>query len=150
MKNIIYYLIILCVLCGCKSFTRTDLQSDCGNIFEVQYIKNGKYLVSKKERAKNYLNIYFLSNFNDQIKININQKDVFNKEVVTDSTKFDTYSAAFTYKLSSSENKYIMKGYSERNKTCFEIPIDTKYRIIYFYYYQNKWIIRFSNEILIN
>lgn len=150
MKNIIYYLIILCVLCGCKSFTRTDLQSDCGNIFEVQYIKNGKYLVSKKERAKNYLNIYFLSNFNDQIKININQKDVFNKEVVTDSTKFDNYPAAFTYKLSSSENKYIMKGYSERNKTCFEVPIDTKYRIIYLYYYQNKWIIRFSNEILIN
>ncbi len=150
MKNTIYYLIILCVLSGCKSFTRTDVQSDCGNTFEVQYIKNGKYLVSKKERAKNYLNIYFLSNFNDQIKININQKEVFNKEVITDSTKFDTYSAAFSYKFSSPENKYIMKGYSERNKTCFEIPIDTKYRIIYLYYYQNKWIIRFSNEIIIN
>lgn len=150
MKNFIYYLIILCVLSGCKSFTITDLQSDCGNIFEVQYIKKGKYKLSKQERAKNYLTVYFLDEFNDQIKININQKDVFNKKVVTDSTKFDTYSAAFTYKLSSSENKYIMKGYSERNKTCFEIPIDTKYRIIYLYYYQNKWIIRFSNEIMIN
>lgn len=150
MKNFIYYLIILYVLCGCKSFTRTDLQSDCGNTFEVQYIKKGKYKLSKQERAKNYLTVYFLDEFNDQIKISINEKEVFNKKVITDTTKFDTHSAAFTYKLSSANNKYIMKGYSERNKTCFEIPIDTKYRIIYFYYYQNKWIIRFSNEIIIN
>ncbi|WP_172279325.1 hypothetical protein [Chryseobacterium sp. LAM-KRS1] len=150
MKNTICCLLILCFLSGCKSFTKQDLQSSCGNTFEVQYIENGKYKLSKQERAKDYLTIYFLEEFNDQIKISINQKEVFNKKVITDTTKFDTYSAAFTYKISSTDTNYVIKGYSERNKTCFEVPINTKYRIIYLYYHNEKWIVRFSNGLIVN
>lgn len=147
MKNLICYLIVLMFFTGCKSKS-IEIKSDCGNILEVQYDKNGKHTLSEKEKSKNYLTIYFLDEFNDRIKININQKEVFNKEIVTDATKFDTYSAVFTYKLSSEQNNYVIKGYSERDKTCFELPINTKYRIVYLYYYNKKWIVRFSNNLI--
>ncbi|WP_295203166.1 hypothetical protein [uncultured Chryseobacterium sp.] len=151
MNKSIFYIMAFCIMYSCKSFTKSTFQSNCGNNFEVQYIKSGKYKISEEERAKNYLSIYLLEQFNDQIKISINEKEVFNKNVVTDTTKFDRYSAAFRYNLTSEEKKiYIMKVFSDKNKECLEIPIDTKYRIIYLYYHNKKWIVRFSNELLIN
>lgn len=149
MKNIIYYITMCSLLLGCKGLSKSDLKSECGNTFEVQYIKNGKYTLSKQERDKNYIIIYFESKFNDKIKINVNQKEVFNKEIITNDNKPDDFSEAFVYKMNPKEKHFLLKGFSERNKTCFEISINPKYRIIYLFYYQEKWIVRFSNNLRI-
>lgn len=149
MKNFIYYIVVLLLFLGCKSLSKSDLKSECGNTFEVQYIKNGKYTLSKQERDKNYITIYFESTFNDKIKIDINQKEIFNKEVVTNENKPDDYSDAFIYKINPEDKTFLLKGFSERNNTCFEIPINPKYRIIYLFYYQGKWVVRFSNNLRI-
>jgi hypothetical protein len=149
MKNFIYCIVPLFLLLGCKSLSKSELKSDCGNTFEVQYDNGGKYKLSKKERDKNYITVYFESDFNDRIKIDINHKEVFNKEVITNDRKPDDYSDAFVYKMNSEDKTYLLKGVSERNKTCFEVPINPKYRIIYLFYYQGQWAIRFSNSMRI-
>lgn len=146
MKNIIYCIIVLSILFGCKSLSKSELKSDCGNTFEVQYDNGGKYQLPKEERDKNYFTFYFEDTFNDKIKIEINQKEVFNKKIITNDKKPDDYSDAFVYKMNLKDKTYLLKGISEQNKTCFEIPINTKYRIIYLFYYQGQWVIRFSNN----
>lgn len=146
MKSKVNYLLIVCCLWSCKSISKTELKSDCGNTFEIQYAKDGKYLLSQKERDKNYIIFYFENNFNDKVKISINQKDIYNNQVVTNAEKPDDYADMFIYKMNPGEMNFFLKGFSETSKTCFEIPLDTKYRIIYLFYYQNHWIIRFTNN----
>lgn len=150
MKNFIYYIIALLLFSECKSLSKSESKSSCGNIFEVQYDSGGKYKIPKEEMDKNYITVYFENTFNDNIKININEKEVFNKEVITNDKKPDDYSDAFIYKMDLKDKTYLLKGFSKRNNTCFEIPINTKYRIIYLFYYQEQWVIRFSNNRRIN
>lgn len=148
MKNCVYYFLFLFLL-NCESVSKSMLFSDCGNTFQVQYDKAGKYLLPKNEINKDYFLFYFENDFNEKIKITINQKEIYNKEVKTNEKKSDEYSDKFIYNIDPKEKKIILRGYSEKNNTCFELPLNKKYRIIYLYYYQNQWIIRFSNNLRI-
>lgn len=148
MRKLTFFLLLF-FLWNCKSSKQLTQKSSCGNNFEVQYDKPEKYLLPKTERDKNYLLFYLESNFNDNVKIYINKKEIFNKQVVTNDKKPDDYSEKFIYKMDN-ETKYILNIQGEDSKTCLELPVDTKYRIIYLYYYRNKWIVRFSNNLRIN
>lgn len=148
MKKLTFFF-LLCLLWNCNSSKHISQQSSCGNNFEIQYDKSGKYLLPTKERDKNYLIFYFESNFNDNIKININNKEIFNKQVITNDKKPDDYSEKVIFKMGN-ENNYKMNIQGESSKTCLELPINTEYRMIYLYYHNNRWIVRFSNNIRIN
>lgn len=148
MRKLAFFF-LLCLLWNCSSSGHMSQQSSCGNNFEIQYDKPGKFLLPATEKDKNYLIIYFESNFNDKIKIDINQKEIFNKKVITNEKKPDDYSENLIFKMDNG-NKYMMNIRGEDTKTCLEVPLNTKYRIIYLYYYNSKWIIRFSNNLRIN
>ncbi|WPO81975.1 hypothetical protein SD427_14540 [Chryseobacterium sp. JJR-5R] len=145
----LYFFILICMVFSCKNHTNSIKQSSCNDIYEIQYDKSKKYLLSKKEKDKNYFIIYIENNFNDKLKININKKIIFDKQVITNNQKPDDYSERIIYKMDGND-KNIMNLQSELNKACIEIPLDKKYRIIYLFYYQNKFIVRFSNQIRIN
>ncbi|PWN72243.1 hypothetical protein C1631_006490 [Chryseobacterium phosphatilyticum] len=139
----------MCSICGCKGYKQLTQKSTCGNEFEIQYIRSGKYLLPQKERDKNYFLIYFESHFNDKIKIKVNQNEIFNKQVITNDKRPDDYSDRIMYKMDG-KNEYIMDIQGIDSNTCLNLTLDKKYRVMYFFYYQNKWIVRFSNELRIN
>lgn len=148
--NKIICIFILSLFCNCKSYKTFSQTSSCGNSFEIQYDRaQDKYILPKEERDENYLKIYFESNFNDRIKISFNQKQVFYKAVVSNEKKPDDYADMFIFKMDE-KNEYIMNIQGEDSKTCLKVPLNKKYRIIYLFYYQNRWIIRFSNKMRIN
>ncbi|AZA53162.1 hypothetical protein [Chryseobacterium sp. G0201] len=145
----VYFFILICLLFSCKSYDNYSQQSLCGNNFEIQYNKSSKYVLPKKGKSKNYFIVYLENNFNDRIHITINQKEIFNKLVITNDKKPDEYSDMLIYRMDKN-NKYTMNIQGENTKTCVELTLDNKYRAIYLFYYQNKWIIRFSNQMRIN
>lgn len=149
MRIHVYIIFVLFFLYNCKNYKNVTQQSSCGNEFEIQYDKSGKYLLSQSEKDKNYFIIYFESSFNDKIRIDINQKEIFNKNVITNDRKPDDYSDMLTYKMDNSK-EFIFNVKGENSKTCLKLPLNKNYRIIYLFYYQDKWIVRFSNNLRIN
>lgn len=145
----VYIFFLICLLFSCKSHKNSIQKSICSNNYEIQYDKSKKNLLSKKEKDKNYFLIYFENNFNDKVKLDINKNNIFDRSVITNNSNPDEYTGKLIYKMDGSD-KYIMNIQGENTKTCFEIPLNKSFRIIYLFYYQNKWIIRFSNQIRIN
>jgi len=114
----------------------------------MQYDKTtSKGVMAKRDQKK--VTVFFLNYFYDSIKVYINGNIKFKDFVLTDtlSGKSDK---SFSYDYSDDGKMPIMKVESQ-NGSCFEIPINKKYKIVYLFFDDSKkWTIRFSNKYYVD
>ncbi|WP_131450778.1 hypothetical protein [Flavobacterium subsaxonicum] len=136
-------LIALC-LAGCNSAKTNFIYSlTCGTSLEVQHETDKKQGYYKKSKH-NDITFIFLSEFiNDNIEVFVNDKLFFSKENIVQKT--NDLSAYFNYDYSNLDTMPIIKIKSKQNESCCDFVLQKGYRIAYIFYYQEKWIIRYSN-----
>lgn len=120
----------------------------CPNKIKLQYDKTtSKGVMAKRDQKR--VTIFFLNYFYDSINIYINGNVKFKDFVVTDTVSGKS-DKNFTYDYSNDRKIPIMKVES-RNGSCFEIPINEKYKIVYLFFDDSKkWTIRFSNKYYVD
>jgi hypothetical protein len=146
MKSKLYFLVIL-VIYGCSSKGKVIKNITCPGEVTIQYEKIKKSDKGKtfaKKDLKNFM-VYFLYDFNDTIQCYVNDNLQYEKFLKLDGSS-DKHNDYFGYDYSKEQKNPILKIISKNKKTCFDIEIDKKYKIIYIYIDdKGKWTIRFSN-----
>ena len=146
MKSKLYLLVIL-IIYGCSSQEKVIKNITCLGEVTLQYDKvkqsdKGKPIAKKDLNA---FTVYFINEFNDSIQGYVNDKLYYDKYLTIDSNS-DNLKDSFGYNYSKDQKTPILKIISKNKKTCFDIEIDKKYKLIYvFIDDKGKWTTRFSN-----
>jgi hypothetical protein len=146
MKSKLYLLVIL-IIYGCSSQEKVIKNITCLGEVTLQYDK-----VKKSDKGKpiakkdlNAFTVYFINEFNDSIQGYVNDKLYYDKYLTIDSNS-DNLKDSFGYNYSKDQKTPILKIISKNKKTCFDIEINKKYKLIYvFIDDKGKWIARLSN-----
>ena len=138
---------VLTIAVGCKSQDRLVDNISCSGEVTVQYdrIKQSDKDKPKADKDLDALMVYFLSDFNDSIRAYINNKVVFEQqvEIGADSHSLENF---FGYNYSEDSSVPILKVESLTRETCFDIPIEKDYKLIYVFLNDDgEWTVRFSN-----
>lgn len=146
MKSKLYLLVIL-IIYGCSSQEKVIKNITCLGEVTLQYDKikrsdKGKPIAKKDLQA---FMVYFLYDFNDTIQGYVNNELKYEKFLKLDGSS-DIHNDYFGYNYSKDQKTPILKIISKNKKTCFDIKIDKKYKLIYvFIDEKGKWAVRFSN-----
>jgi len=146
MKSKLYLLLIL-IIYGCSSQEKVINNITCPGQVTLQYD-----IVKKSDKGKpiakkglNAFTVYFINEFNDSIQGYVNDKLYYDKYLKTSSNS-DNLNESFGYNYSKDKKAPILKLISKTKKTCFDIEIDKKYKLVYvFITNEGKWTVRFSN-----
>jgi len=146
MKFKLYFLAIL-IIYSCSSQEKVVKNISCPGEVTLQYDKVKKSDRGKpiaKKDLKNFM-VYFLYDFNDTIQGYVNNKLKYEKFLKLDGSS-DKHNDYFGYNYSKDQKTPVLKIISKNKKTCFDIEIDKKYKLIYvFIDDKSKWTARFSN-----
>ena len=151
MKKIIYTILLtILFLCGCKPKSEFIKNNSCSG--KVKF--STEWLDSDKQDSEHLLvkhkggfTIYFVSKYNDSLKMYVDKNDIATDLFVDKKDNSDDFSYAFSFG-SKKYPSHILKVESLQKKTCFEIKLDKKYPLIYAWIANDgQWTIRFSNFI---
>ncbi|BFM45279.1 hypothetical protein CFS9_39200 [Flavobacterium sp. CFS9] len=151
MRNKFFGIIIIIIFVACKPQERTAKSRSCSGEVTIQYDKVQQSDKSKliANKSLNSFTVYFLSNYRDTIQGYVNDKKKFEKFVDLDDNS-DSMKEKFIYDYSQDKEIPALKIISKTTKNCFDILIDKKYKIIYVFKNNDKWIVRFSNIYYVN
>lgn len=148
MKNKIYiFNFTFLILFGCVSQEKLIKNISCEGNIVLQYDKIkrndlGKPLANKNLNA---FNVYFIGDFNDSIQSYVNNKLYFENFLQTNNNS-DKITNGFGYNYSKDSKIPVLKIISKSKKTCFDLEVNKKYKLIYvFISNEGKWTVRFSN-----
>lgn len=146
MKNIFIFGIMIFFLSSCSTFKHKNKVANNSQV-EFQYESYPfwkKQPLSPKVKPNNFQFI-FLHKFNDSVFFSTSDKNVFKEKIVTNEITDDA-NVSFYLDLNAHNKKAIkMKVPSKNIDVSFHLS--KSYRIIYFFYYENKAIIRYSNYL---
>lgn len=134
------------IILSCSSKEKIVKNISCEGNISVQYDRlkpKNSGIVSKQNLQA--FTVYFLYEFNDVIKGFVNNELKYEKKLNLSGSS-DALEEYFGYNYSKDSETPILKVISETKKTCFDIRIDKRYKVIYVYFSKDgKWTIRFSN-----
>ncbi len=146
MKNIFFLGTIILLLSSCNTLKHKNKVINNSEI-EFQYESYPfwkKQPLSTKVKPNNFQFI-FLHKFNDSVFFSTSDKYIFEEQIVTNE-KTDNANVSFYLDLNTYNKKTIkMKVPSKNIDVSFHLS--KSYRIIYFFYYEDKAIIRYSNYL---
>lgn len=149
VQKIIMLLTIISLILSCSIQERVIQSITCKEPIVVQYESTSAQ--AKKEgleadKKRNSFVVYFLNNFNHQVKGYVNDELLFNKKISTDNNTADT-GEYFGYDYSKDKTTPVLKVSIPSEDKCFDIKIDKKYKLIYvFLTREGNFIVRFSNQ----
>jgi len=152
MKIKIYFLIVILLsIFGCKPQEKIVENITCDGKISLQYdrIKIGDEDKPIAKKNSQSVTIYFLSSYNDSIQGFINKHLLYDKFLKQDDNSHNL-SENFVYDYSKDSGLPILKIVSKTDDTCFDISIDKKYKLVYVFKNDGKWIVRFSNIYYVN
>ncbi|MFL9845663.1 hypothetical protein [Flavobacterium rhizosphaerae] len=116
---------------------------ECKSDLKIEYETNRK--LGEYGREKNKVRFVFLSDYhNDDIEVYVNDSLYFSKRNLIQDTSNDL-STFFDYKFLNDEEKPLILFKSSKRDNCCKFKLKKGYRIVYVFYYQDYWIIRYSN-----
>ena len=146
-KRLIYILFVLIpfILISCNSVKIKNRKIN--NNVEFQYEKNGAL-----KRGYNYLSdrndnfeLIFLYRFNDSVFISSDTIELFTDKVVTNDIT-DNPNISFLLNVEKYEGRLI--NIKIPNKKIDEnFYLSKRFKMIYFFYYEEEFIIRYSNKL---
>jgi len=146
MKNIFFFGIITLIFSSCNSLKHNNRMTNNSEI-EFQYENYPfwkKQPLSPKIKSNNFQFI-FLHKFSDSVYFSTSDKNVFKEKVVTNEIT-DNANVSFYLDVNAYNKKAInMKVPSKNIDVNFHLS--KSYRIIYFFYYEDKAVIRYSNYL---
>jgi hypothetical protein len=146
MKKVLI-LLVLVMNFGCSTKAKIIDSITCKENISLQYDKinsREKQYVIKAKKLNAFI-VYFLSEFDDDIQGFVNNELKYEKHLKLDGSS-DELKEYFGYNYSKDKTLPILKIVSKTKKTCFDIKIDKKYKIVYVYISkEGKWTVRFSN-----
>lgn len=146
MKNTFFFGIIILLLSSCNTLKHENKVTNNSEV-EFQYESYPfwkKQPLSPKIKTNNF-EFIFLHKFNDSVFFSSSDKNLFSKKVVTNKIT-DHANVSFYLDLNAYNKKTIkMKVPSKNIDVSFHLS--KSYRIIYFIYYEDKAIIRYSNHL---
>ena len=146
MKNIFFFGIIILLFASCNTLKHKNKVANNSEI-EFQYESYPfwkKQPLSPKVKSNNFQFI-FLHKFNDSVFFSTSDKNLFKGKVVKNEIT-DNANISFYLNLNTYNRKTIkMKVPSKSIDVSFHLS--KSYRIIYFFYYEDKVIIRYSNYL---
>jgi len=146
MKNIFFFGTIILLLSSCNTLKHKNKVANNSEI-EFQYESYPfwkKQPLSTKVRPNNFQFI-FLHKFNDSVFFSTSDKNLFKEKIATNEITDDA-NVSFYLDLNTYNKKAIkMKVPSKNIDVSFHLS--KSYRIIYFFYYEDKVIIRYSNYL---
>lgn len=150
-KFCLFVFFILTILISCQSNRKLIKNTPCNDNIIVQYdkVKKGDEEKPKADKNLKSFSVYFLSSYKDSIQGIVNGKKVFEKYLDIDGNSHNM-SNYFYYDYSKDNGNSILKINSVKDKSCFEIEVDKKYKLIYVFKEDTKWMVRFSNIYYIN
>lgn len=146
MKNIFFFGIIILFLSSCNTLKyKNKMLNNSESEFQYEtYPFWKKQPLSTKIKRENFQFI-FLHKFNDSVFISSKDKYLFKEKVVTNEI---TDKANISFQLDvDSYNKQSIKIKVPSKKIDVNFHLSKSYRIIYFFYYEEKVIIRYSNYL---
>ena len=141
--NSILFLVIL--IYGCKTSNKSIVSSPCNDNISVKYHKVTKEDVKEgmvADKKQESVVVFFEDYYNGNVKAYANKELVFDEVIETDES-LGTTEKHFTYNYSKDKSLPKLKVISENN--CVEMSINKDYKLIYVYYYKDKWDIIYSN-----
>jgi hypothetical protein len=149
IKNCSIIITLTLILLGCKAKEKVVESIACKNSYTIQYDnKRDNYYPLAPKNMKS-TTVYFIDEYDDDIKGFINEEQVFNQHVKMSGNE-DGLSYNFICKISDKEALPTIKIESTTQNTCFDFKVDKKYKLVYVYLSRNgKWTIRFSNRYMI-
>lgn len=147
----IYLGLTIALINSCKAQVKTLPSISCKENVTIQYEKN-KFNDRKKPHADKMLNaftVYFINEYKDSIQAFVNDKLYYDKYLKIEGGD-DRLNEYFGYNYSKDSKTPILKVISKTNNSCFDILIDKKYKLIYVFRVNGKWIVRFSNIYYVN
>lgn len=146
MKNIFFFGIIILLLSSCNTLKHKNKVANNSEI-EFQYENYPfwkKQPLSPRIKSNNFQFI-FLHKFNDSVYFSTSDKILFKEKVVTNEIT-DNPNISFYLDINAHNKKAInMKVPSKNIDVNFHLS--KSYRIIYFFYYEDKAVIRYSNYL---
>lgn len=146
MKNIFVFGIIIFFLSSCNTLKHKNKVTNNSEV-EFQYESYPfwkKQPLSPKVKSNNFQFI-FLHKFSDSVFFSTSDKDLFSEKVVTNEIT-DNANISF-YLDAGSYNKQTIKMKVPSRNIDVNFHLSKSYRIIYFFYYEDKAIIRYSNHL---
>lgn len=146
MKNIFFFGIITLIFSSCNTLKYNNKVLNNSEI-EFQYENYPfwkKQPLSPKIKSNNFQFI-FLHKLSDSVYFSTSDKNLFKEKVVTNEIT-DNPNVSFYLDVNAYNKKAInMKIPSQKVDVNFHLS--KSYRIIYFFYYEDKPIIRYSNHL---
>ena len=148
-ERIFSILLISVLLSGCKSSNikenNPSKESLCSKNISIHYHKVSKEAIKQDmvaDKSKDNVVVFLEAYFDGIVKGYINDKLIFNEDIVTDES-LGTTKKYFTYDYS--ENDVLPKLKIQTKNSCIEFDIKKDYKLIYLYSYKEKWEITYSN-----
>lgn len=145
----IIFIIISITLISCKTQNIVTESISCKNNYIVQYDKKRDNYYPLADKNMMSTTVYFIEEYNDEIKCYINEELVFEKHLKTPSNS-DRLHDNFICKISKDKTLPTIKIESTTQNTCIDLKVNTKYKLLYVYLSRNgEWIVRYSNRYMI-
>jgi hypothetical protein len=150
-SNLFLFVLVLTMFVSCKPQEKVIKNISCAGTVTIQYDKvkisdRGKPIANKNLSS---FTVYFLSTYKDTIQGEVNGKIMFEKYLSHDED-LHNLNDYFVYSYLNDTEIPILKITSKTDGSCFDIPIDKEYKLIYVFYTNKKWIVRFSNIYYVN
>ena len=137
---------LLSMLTSCLEQNRMSKSVSCKEQIFIQYDRQGHK--SDASKSNGLVTIIFMNDFNNKIKVYINNTLMFDDLVVTNESTGKS-NKGFTYNYNKEEKLPVLKIQKDNN--CFDFRIKDRYKFIYVFYNLNKeWIVRFSNKYYVD
>lgn len=150
LQNFILLLpIISLILISCGSQEKVVQSIECKEQVVVQY-ENASAQAKKEgleaNKKRNSFVVFFLNDFNHQVKGFVNDELLFDENISTNSSTSDT-NKYFGYEYTKDKTAPVLKVSIPSENKCFDIEIDKRYKLIYvFLTREGNFIVRFSNQ----
>lgn len=148
-SKIIFIIIISTIFIGCKTQNIITESISCKSNYTTQYDNKRDNYYPLADKNMMSTTVYFIDEYEDNIKCYINEELVFEKHVRIYPNS-DRLHDNFICRISKEKTLPTIKIESTTQNTCIDLKVNKKYKLIYVYLSRNgEWIVRFSNRYMI-